>query len=250
MDKIEIALQAICVATVHAETLPVLIASIEAYVPPDVELYIAHTCDMPVIHTGSRKVYTYKTDASNYGEAYNFIVNKAFEKHNLAIVCNDDVVFTPTTYQLLLQDMEITTKQFGFQNVGWLGARTDYAVGMQNIRHIPSLYPDINFTQNQIKHEKEYFIREVEFIAPICGLVSQQNWVDYLPINYFSDNLQCRQMKINGKRHFISRAYVHHVGSKSLQGHETEIELALEKLRNARDCESEYRYLQELIGKN
>lgn len=248
MEKIEIGLRAICIATVHAETLPVLFASIEAYVPPDVELYVAYKQDAPVIHAGSRKVRLYKTDASNYGDAYNFIVKKAFEDHNLVIVANDDVVFTPTTYYYLLQDIEIITKQIGFQNIGWLGARTDYAIGMQNIRHLPLAHSDIEFPQNAIKHQKESLIKEVDFIAPICGIVSQQNWVDYLPINYFSDNIQCREMSINGNRHFISRAYVHHVGSQSLDDAEQEMEKAIKYLE--RKNKEKYSYVMSLMRKN
>ncbi len=45
----------------------------------------------------------------------------------------DDVVFTPTTLELLKKDYEHLTVDREFK-VGWLGARSDYVLHHQNIR--------------------------------------------------------------------------------------------------------------------
>lgn len=245
--SIEIRIRAICIATTHANTLPTLLTSIESYIPPEVDVFIAYANEKPEHKSSQRRIRMLKTTAKSFGEAYNFIVNTAFTEHDAVIVCNDDIVFTPFTYSQLIDDAEFIVKRFGMQNIGWIGTQCDYAVGLQNIRHIPASHYDANFTQNQIKHEREYYIRESDFIAPICGLVFKQNWVNYLPVNYFSDNIQCYQMKNNGKRHFISRAYVHHVGSQSLLSASEEIDKALAILENS--YEQEFEYVNRILGK-
>jgi hypothetical protein len=245
--SIEIKIRAICIATTHANTLRTLLASIESYIPPEVEVFIAYANEKPGCVSSQRKIRMLKTTAKSFGEAYNFIVNTAFTEHDAVIVCNDDIVFTPFTYSQLIDDTEFIVKRFGIQNIGWIATQCDYAIGLQNIRHIPPSYPDVNFTLNDIKHEREYYIRETEFVAPICGLVFKQNWTNYLPINYFSDNIQCHQMKNKGKRHFISRAYVHHVGSQSLLSSQEEIDKALSVLKNGYQQECEY--IESILGK-
>ena len=36
------------------------------------------------------------------------------------------------------------------------------------------------------------------------------------PINWYSDDVICKDLNALGYRHFISRAYVHHAGSQSI----------------------------------
>jgi hypothetical protein len=82
---------------------------------------------------------------------------------------------------------------------------SDYARGEQNVR---SGRGKIDF----LRYQSERHIVETPVIAPICAWIHRDSWVDFPPINWFSDDVQCADMK---RRHFISRAYVHHVGSQT-----------------------------------
>ena len=176
---------AIIVCTVNGACLDVMTASLNAYVPRDVERYVHH------------KV------GKNFGDAYNFAAREAFKRHDEILVCNDDIVFTPTTWDVLLADVAHLRKVV--PNLGYVATRSDYARGEQNVR---SGRGKIDF----LRYESERHIVETPVIAPICAWIHRDAWVDFPPINWFSDDVQCADMK---RRHFISRAYVHHVGSQT-----------------------------------
>jgi hypothetical protein len=176
---------AIIVCTVNGACLDVMTASLNAYVPRDVERYVHH------------KVGT------NFGDAYNFAAREAFKRHDEILVCNDDIVFTPTTWAVLLEDVAHLRKLV--PDLGYVATRSDYARGEQNVR---SGRGKIDF----LRYQSERQIIETPVIAPICAWIHRDAWVDFPPINWFSDDVQCLDMK---RRHFISRAYVHHVGSQT-----------------------------------
>ena len=176
---------AIIVCTVNGACLDVMTASLNAYVPRDVERYVHH------------KV------GNNFGDAYNFAAREAFKRHDEILVCNDDIVFTPTTWAVLLADVAKLRKVV--PNLGYVATRSDYARGAQNIRCGAGRLDFLRF-------ESERSIVETPVIAPICAWIHRDAWVDFPPINWFSDDVQCADMK---RRHFISRAYVHHVGSQT-----------------------------------
>ena len=176
---------AIIVCTVNAACLDVMTASLNAYVPRDVERYVHH------------KVGT------NFGDAYNFAARDAFKRHDEILICNDDIVFTPTTWAVLLADVAHLRKLV--PDLGYVATRSDYARGEQNVR---SGRGKIDF----LRYESERHIVETPVIAPICAWIHRDAWVDFPPINWFSDDVKCADMK---RRHFISRAYVHHVGSQT-----------------------------------
>ena len=176
---------AIIVCTVNGACLDVMTASLNAYVSRDVERYVHH------------KV------GANFGDAYNFAAREAFKRHDEILVCNDDIVFTPTTWAVLLADVAKLRKVV--PDLGYVATRSDYARGEQNVR---SGRGKIDF----LRYQSERHIVEAPVIAPICAWIHRDSWVDFPPINWFSDDVQCLDMK---RRHFISRAYVHHVGSQT-----------------------------------
>ena len=176
---------AIIVCTVNAACLDVMTASLNAYVPRDVERYVHHKI------------------GANFGDAYNFAAREAFKRHDEILICNDDIVFTPTTWAVLLAD--VAKLRQAIPNLGYVATRSDYARGEQNVR---SGRGKIDF----LRYESERHIVETPVIAPICAWIHRDAWVDFPPINWFSDDVQCADMK---RRHFISRAYVHHVGSQT-----------------------------------
>ena len=195
-------MKAIVIATVNAKCLVTMAASITEYVPKDVPIYLSG-CKM--IFPRHQTILMENT-AKNFGDAYNAVCNLAFQKHDEIVVCNDDIVFTPTTWQMLSEDV---SKLKG-ENIplGWVACRSDYARGYQNIR--------IGKGQMEwFRFETEKAIIETDAIAPICGWVSKEAWINFPPLNWYSDDIQCLDMTKGGKRHFISRAYVHHVGSQT-----------------------------------
>lgn len=185
-------MKAIAIATVNNICLPVLIKSIDQYVPKDVAIFIAGaTYDIP-----DRKMYCFENSRETFGEAYNFIANKAFEHFDEIIVVNDDIVFNPTTYPLLKEDVEHLKKTC---RLGWVVSKSDRVRGSQQFFNSP---PNA--------------IYEVPVASPLCGYISKSSWIDFPPINWYSDDIQCIDMAKNGCKHFVSRSYVHHVGSQTI----------------------------------
>jgi hypothetical protein len=178
-------LPAIVICTMNARCLAVMKASIAAYVPREVEVLI------------------FRNVGSSFGEAYNHGVREAFRAHESVVVCNDDIVFTPTTWETLAYD--VAHLRANIADLGWVATRSDYARGGQNIRIGRG---QINF----LRYESEQHILRADIIAPICAWIHRDAWIDFPPINWFSDDVQCLEMK---RQHFVSRAYVHHVGSQT-----------------------------------
>jgi len=176
---------AIVVCTTNAKCLDVMKASIKAYVPREIRTYVSHGL------------------GPTFGEAYNEAARIAFKEHDQLVICNDDIVFTPTTWSRLMGDVRLLREHY--PDLGWVATRSDYARGEQNIRCGRG---EIDF----LRYPSERLIIQASVIAPICAWIHRDAWVDFPPLNWFSDDVQCIDMK---RPHFISRAYVHHVGSQT-----------------------------------
>lgn len=195
-------MKAIAIATVDAKCLVTLAASITEYVPKDVIIYLSGSQLILPRH----RTISMDNVQKNFGDAYNAVVKRAFEEVDEVVVCNDDIVFNPYTWQTLSEDVSLLKSE----NIplGWVACRSDYARGYQNIRLGQG-------KMEWFKYETEHKILTAEVIAPICGWVSKEAWIDFPPLNWYSDDIQCLDMSNKGLRHFISRAYVHHVGSQT-----------------------------------
>ena len=195
-------MKAIAIATVDAKCLVTLAASITEYVPRDVIVYLSGSQLILPRH----RTISMDNVQKNFGDAYNAVVKRAFEEVDEVVVCNDDIVFNPYTWQTLSEDVSLLKSE----NIplGWVACRSDYARGYQNIRLGQG-------KMEWFKYETEHKILTAEVIAPICGWVSKEAWIDFPPLNWYSDDIQCLDMSNKGLRHFISRAYVHHVGSQT-----------------------------------
>jgi hypothetical protein len=183
----------IAVCTVASPCLPVLKASIEAYAKGH-ELVLSGPGGLPNV-------------GKNFGEAYNNLLCKIFETESECIVANDDVVLRPDTMPLMLTD--VATLKASGKKIGWVGARSDHVSGGQNIRTFKSSYCS--------HHEDDKGVKQVNFIAPIFAYVSREAFTaaPFAMTHWYSDNLSCDEMAAIGYNHFVSRAYVHHVGSSS-----------------------------------
>jgi len=182
--------------------LPVLLKSIELYVPEDVEIYLCGSDYKLPKHKTRNFIHTYDKG----GDAWNFIVNKAFEDHGEAVACADDVVLNPSSYQDLMADVELI-KQVD-DKMASVAARTNYAKGLQNIRRGQGELLGLNY-------EGEAKIIQTDYIAGIFNWVSKHTWIDNCPIDWYSDDIWCLDQLAKGHNLYIARAYIHHVGSQT-----------------------------------
>ena len=195
-------MKAIAIATTEGKCLPVLAASVTFYVPQDVTVFLAGS---DIIFPRHRTV-NLPNDATNFGDAYNAVIRRAFQEFHEVVVCNDDIVFNPSTWKLLGEDVAFLRDKS--IPLGWASARSDYARGLQNIRLGQG-------KMEWFRYETENLINITDVIAPICSYISKEAWVDFPPLNWYSDDVQCLDIQKKGFQHAISRAYVHHVGSQT-----------------------------------
>jgi hypothetical protein len=80
--------------------------------------------------------------------------------------------------------------------------------GPQNIRN--------GEIRNGIKFVEEDQIFQADVLSPLFGIISREAWIDYKPINWYSDDIQCLEISAAGYSNYISRSYVHHVGSQTI----------------------------------
>ena len=195
-------MSAIVIATKNGKCLPVLAASITMYLPDFFTVYLSGSGLILPKH----RTITSDNTAGNFGDSYNNVVHQAMDdRHQDILVCNDDIVFTPYTWPTLAEDL----KRIPAEDRGWVATRSDYARGMQNIRF------KHEGDRDGLRHASEASIVEVDVIAPICAWIESKNWVDFPPLNWYSDDIQCIDMQEKGLKHYISRSYVHHVGSQT-----------------------------------
>lgn len=189
----------IAIATKTAKCLPVLLSSIDQYVPKEVVVFISGSD----LRLSRHKTINVQNIGDNFGDSYNHIVGLAYSMFDDVIVANDDIVLTPSSYELLMQDVELLPG-----DTAWVSAKSDYVRGYQNIRE---------FKQRQgIRYVEEGKIIPTDVISPLFAYIHKDKWVDYKPINWYSDDIQCLEIKANGYKNYVSRSYVHHVGSQTI----------------------------------
>jgi hypothetical protein len=189
----------IVIATKHAKCLPVLLASIDQYVPLDVTVFVSGSD----LRLPRHRTINIENTGETFGDSYNQVVHCAYSMFDDVIVANDDIVLTPTSYDLLMQDVELLPG-----DTGWVSAKSDYVRGYQNIREFKE--------RNGIRYVEEGKIIPTDIISPLFAYIHKDKWVDYKPINWYSDDIQCLQIKANGYKNYVSRSYVHHVGSQTI----------------------------------
>lgn len=137
---------------------------------------------------------------STFGESYNDALTMAFRGYDEVIISNDDVVVTPTSVQILLEDVANLKDTHG-DKLGFVAALSDDARMSQNIRHERGDEP-----------------KERAVISPIFAWMSKKAFetAQFPPLNWYSDDVICEDLNAAGFSHYISRAYVHHVGSQTV----------------------------------
>lgn len=137
---------------------------------------------------------------STFGESYNEALAVAFRGCDEVILSNDDVVVTPTSISVLLEDVDALKKIHG-DKLGLVASISDDARMSQNIR---------------IERGDEPKERAV--VSPIFAWMSKKAFetAQFPPLNWYSDDVICEDLNAAGFAHYISRSYVHHVGSQTV----------------------------------
>ena len=189
----------IAIANKTAKCLPVLLACIDQYVPQDVTVFVSGSD----LRLPRHRTINMQNEGNNFGDSYNQVVHCAYSMFDDVIVANDDIVLTPSSYELLMADVELLP-----EDTGWVSAKSDYVRGYQNIRAFKE--------REGIRYVEERKIIPTEIISPLFGYIHKDKWVDYKPINWYSDDIQCLEIRANGYKNYVSRSYVHHVGSQTI----------------------------------
>lgn len=186
----------IITCTVNNKCTPVLAASVDTYCP-GVRL---------IINEGER---------TTFGEAFNKAMSEAFETYDEIIIANDDIVLNPNTYKKLLEDVINLKEQYG-DKLGFVAAHSDSAFPVQNVRYQQDDKFELDRYRCQWTWEDE--VRPADVVAPLFAWISKKAFdeAQFPPLNWYSDDVICRDLGKNGFKHFISRAYVHHVGSQTV----------------------------------
>jgi hypothetical protein len=169
----------IVVCTVGSRSLSVFQTSVKIYNP-----------DVPLI--------IYEGFMGNFGDDYNAAMEQTFRDYKEIIIANDDIVLTPTAYERLIEDVQFLKKD---HKLGLVSARSDYARANQSIAAGIS---------NLIIH--------TDVVSPLFCYISKKAFKEaqFPPINWFSDDVLCKDLSKLGYEHFISRSYVHHAGSQTI----------------------------------
>lgn len=158
------------------------------------------------------QLYTMRAvNIGDFGYSYNALHQDAIDdEFEYVIHSNDDVVLRPDTIAKLFEDAA-KLDELGI-NWGWLAARTDWVRHTeQNIR-----FPYNNTELQAVGYPEENQICEVATVSPIFAIIRTDRFLNYAEINWLSDDEQCYRMRAAGYRNFVSRAYVHHVGSQTM----------------------------------
>lgn len=199
----------IVISTVHGKGLRVMLASIAEYCP-----------EVPVYLRGPQSVIGgFDTDLKvfgsphNFGEDYNQIIDRALsDGFDSVVVANDDIVLTPTSYKFLLNDVQ-HLKDETADPVGWVSARCDAARPGQNVRTNP-----FDEKLHYFKYPYEDYIVPMEVVSPIFAWIERDAWdcFKFPPLNWYSDDVHCEDLRQAGFTHYLSRSYVHHIGSQTI----------------------------------
>lgn len=136
---------------------------------------------------------------ATFGESFNPALAKIFENFDDVIISNDDVVLNPNTIPNLMHDVANLQMIYG-DKLGIVATYSDNIRDIQNIRK----------TEQVRKH--------VERLSPVFAWMSKKAFMDaqFPPLNWYADDVICEDLNALGYKHFVSRAYIHHVGSQTI----------------------------------
>ena len=198
----------IVIATVKGHGLAVLLESIRQYAP-ECPVYLRGPESVIENFQADFKIYG---QPRNFGEDYNEIIKAAMKDWSSCIVANDDVVLTPTSVKVLMEDVAIVRTMNSYK-AGWVASRTDAAPPDQNVR-VSEPGEKLNF----YKFPSESHIKLAQVISPIFAWISSDAFEEakFPPLNWYSDDVHCMDLIQKGYGHYVSASYVHHIGSNTI----------------------------------
>jgi len=197
----------ICIATVHGKGLGVLLESIRQYAPEH-PVYLHGPESVIEKYDATLKIFG---QPSNFGDDYNYVIRRALQDYDQCLVANDDIVLTPDSIKVLLEDVGIINSMSSVR-AGWVASRSDAARPCQNVR-ITGNPERLHF----FKFPSEAHIKMVEEVSPILAHISKEAFGEgFPPLNWYSDDVHCRDLVERGYSHFVSASYVHHIGSHTI----------------------------------
>ena len=198
----------IVIATVKGHGLAVLLESIKQYAP-ECPVYLRGPQSVIENFQADFKIYG---QPRSFGEDYNEIIEAARKDWSSCIVANDDIVLTPTSVKVLMEDVAIVRTMNSYK-AGWVAARCDAARPCQNVR-ITDQPEKLNF----YKFPSEAHIKLVQEVSPIFAWISSDAFEEakFPPLNWYSDDVHCMDLIQKGYGHYVSASYVHHIGSNTI----------------------------------
>jgi hypothetical protein len=198
----------IVIATVRGQGLAVLLESIKQYAP-ECPVYLRGPESVLENFQADFKIYG---QPRSFGEDYNEVIEAALKDWSSCIVANDDIVLTPTSVKVLMEDVAIVRTMNSYK-AGWVAARTDAARPCQNVR-ICEEDEKLYF----YKFPSEAHIKLVQEISPIFAWISSDAFEEakFPPLNWYSDDVHCMDLIKKGYGHYVSASYVHHIGSNTI----------------------------------
>ena len=198
----------IVIATVRGHGLAVLLESIKQYAP-ECPVYLRGPESVIENFQADLKIYG---QPRSFGEDYNEIIEAAMKDWSSCIVANDDIVLTPTSVKVLMEDVAIVRTMNSIKP-GWVAARCDAARPIQNVR--------IGKEGEKIKgfrFPSESYIKMSQVISPIFAWISSDAFEEakFPPLNWYSDDVHCMDLVQKGYGHYVSASYVHHIGSNTI----------------------------------
>ncbi len=193
--------------------LRVALWSIDAYVDESITVHVAW--DGPVkpdnVPQHPRFNYVERPKGKTLATAMNWLIAQTATPY--FVIIPDDVCLHPDAWDMLLEDYD-AVKQLDGTNIGIMGTRSNYVVGPQNIRagNGGALAP------NSLQWDNEDVVFPVETVFPVVAIFDRQAYelVGRFPdqLHWFGDNLYSYDLAQRGYDRWVSRAYVHHVGSR------------------------------------
>lgn len=186
--------------------LNVCLASIEAYAP-ECPRFIGYDGE-PEETLFMYRSFTRRPPGLSGPAAYTWCAKNVNARH--LVLMNDDAVFHPDTVKRLIEDWQ--TLKSKSTPIGFLGTRSNFVAGAANVRHANG------GVLGGLAYSSEDQILAVDTVFPVCAMIDRDVYLDaggFQPeINWYADNLLCFDLKKKGYQHFVSRAYVHHVGMR------------------------------------
>lgn len=148
------------------------------------------------------KLLRYRSTGASSGESFNAALDDAFLSYDEVIIANDDIVLTPNTMTEFMEDVK-GLKHWHGDKLGLVATYSNEVRHVQNIRY------------------NERIMRNLGCVSPIFAYMSKAAYqvAPFPPIDWYGDDVVCEDLIAAGFYNYVSKAYVHHVGSATI-GHD------------------------------